>query len=114
VTATEHNGSGPWDAIVIGGGHNGLVCAAYLGKAGLSVLVLESREVLGGPCGSFEFIPGYTASFSNSPGSLESRVVSELELADAGLRFERSDPTVLQLFPERPLRPCDTAGRVDI
>ncbi|MCH9035727.1 MAG: NAD(P)/FAD-dependent oxidoreductase [Chloroflexi bacterium] len=113
MTATEHNGSGPWDAIVIGGGHNGLVCAAYLGKAGLSVLVLESREVLGGPCGSFEFIPGYTASFSNSPGSLESRVVSELELADTGLRFERSDPTVLQLFPERPFVVWRDQSRVD-
>ncbi len=113
MTALEHNGSGPWDAIVIGGGHNGLVCAAYLGKAGLSVLVLESREVLGGPCGSYEFFPGYTASFSNSPGSLESRVVDELELAEAGLCFERSDPTVLHFFPERPFVVWRDQSRVD-
>ena len=102
---TDHrsNGSSEWDAIVVGGGHNGLVCAAYLGKAGLRVLVLESREVFGGPSGSFEFMPGYTASFSNSPGSLETRVVEELDLAGAGLRFLRSDPTVIQFFPEHPL-----------
>ena len=102
MTNHRSNGSGEWDAIVVGGGHNGLVCAAYLGKAGLRVLVLESREVFGGPSGSFEFMPGYTASFSNSPGSLETRVVEELDLAGAGLRFLRSDPTVIQFFPEHP------------
>ena len=58
MTVSEHNGSSQWDAIIIGGGHNGLVAAVYLGKAGLSVLVLESRDVLGGPCGSYEFFPG--------------------------------------------------------
>ena len=47
-------------------------------------------------------MPGYTASFSNSPGSLETRVVEELDLAGAGLRFLRSDPTVIQFFPEHP------------
>ena len=113
MTVSELNGSSQWDAIVIGGGHNGLVSAAYLGKAGLSVLVLESREVLGGPCGSYEFFPGYIASFSNSPGSLESRVVEELELADAGLRFKTSDPTVLHLFPERPFVAWREQSRVD-
>ena len=90
-----------------------MVAAAYLGKAGLSVLVLESREVLGGPCGSYEFFPGYTASFSNSPGSLESKVVEELELADAGLRFQPSDPTVLHLFPDRPFVVWREQSRVD-
>ena len=101
---TNHmgNGTGEWDAIVVGGGHNGLVCAAYMGKAALRVLVLESREVFGGPSGSFEFMPGYTASFSNSPGSLETRVVEELDLPGAGLKFLRSDPTVIQFFPEHP------------
>ena len=102
MTYHRGNGTGEWDAIVVGGGHNGLVCAAYMGKAGLRVLVLESREVFGGPSGSFEFMPGYTASFSNSPGSLETRVVEELDLPGAGLRFLRSDPTVIQFFPEHP------------
>ena len=102
MTNHRGNGTGEWDAIVVGGGHNGLVCAAYMGKAGLRVLVLESREVFGGPSGSFEFMPGYTASFSNSPGSLETRVVEELDLPGAGLRFLRSDPTVIQFFPEHP------------
>ena len=113
MTTPEHNGSSQWDAIVIGGGHNGLVTAAYLGKAGLSVLVLESRQMLGGPSGTYEFFPGYLASFSNSPGSLESRVVEELDLADAGLRFQRSDPTVLQFFPERTFVGWRDQPRVD-
>ena len=41
-------GTRVWDAIVVGGGHNGLACAAYLAKGGLDVLVLERRDVLGG------------------------------------------------------------------
>ena len=47
-----------YDAIIIGGGHNGLVCAAYLGKAGRSVLVLEAAEQLGGLGATREFAPG--------------------------------------------------------
>jgi len=51
-----------YDAIVVGGGHNGLVCAAYLAKAGRSVLVLERRHVLGGAAVSEEVHPGFTFS----------------------------------------------------
>ena len=54
--------AGRYDAIVIGGGHNGLTCAAYLAKAGRSVLVLERRHVLGGAAVSEEIFPGYTFS----------------------------------------------------
>jgi phytoene dehydrogenase-like protein len=88
-----------FDAVVIGGGHNGLVAAAYLGRAGLSVLLLEARDRLGGPCGSFDFLPGYRTAFSNSPGSLEATIVEELDLASFGLRFVRTDPTVIHPFP---------------
>ena len=49
-----------YDAIVIGGGHNGLVCAAYLARAGRRVLVLEKRPVLGGAAVSDELHPGFT------------------------------------------------------
>jgi phytoene dehydrogenase-like protein len=90
-----------YDVIVVGGGHNGLVAAAYLGAAGLRVLALEARDRLGGPCGTYEFLPGYRASFANSPGSLEPRIVAELDLAGAGLRFVRPDLTVVHHFADR-------------
>jgi phytoene dehydrogenase-like protein len=89
------------DVIVIGGGHNGLIAAAYLGRAGLKVTVLEARENLGGACGRYEFMPGYKASLANSPGSFESRFVRELELERFGLQFMRTDPTVVHQFSGR-------------
>ncbi|MDH3799115.1 MAG: FAD-dependent oxidoreductase, partial [Desulfobacterales bacterium] len=51
-----------FDAIIVGGGHNGLVCAAYLAKAGKNVLVLEQRHILGGAASSDEIFPGFTFS----------------------------------------------------
>ena len=50
------------DAIVIGGGHNGLTAAGYLAKAGMDVVVLEKRSELGGLAGTYEFAPGFRAS----------------------------------------------------
>ena len=50
------------DAVVVGAGHNGLVCAAYLARAGLDVLVLERRDVVGGACVTEELWPGVRAS----------------------------------------------------
>lgn len=87
------------DAIIIGGGHNGLVAAGYLGRAGLKTLVLESRGIVGGPAGNIEFLPGYTASFANSPGSFERRIMVDLELAKYGLTFLRPDPSLVHSFP---------------
>ena len=86
------------DAIIVGGGHNGLVAACYLGRAGLKTLVLESRGIVGGPAGSIEFLPGYTASFANSPGSFERRIIVDLELAKYGLTFLRPDPSLVHSF----------------
>ncbi len=76
----------PLDAVVIGGGHNGLVCAAYLAAAGRSVCVLERRGVVGGAAVTEEFHPGFrnsTASYTVS--LLDPQVIRDLKLAEHGL-----------------------------
>ncbi len=76
------------DAIVIGAGHNGLTCAAYLGMAGLRVRVLERRGVVGGAAVTEEFWPGFrnsTAAYAVS--LLQPKVIRDLELHAHGLRI---------------------------
>ena len=76
-----------YDAIVIGAGHNGLICAAYLARAGRRVLVLERRHVLGGAAVSEELYPGFTFSVASYVVSLlRPRIIRELELARYGYR----------------------------
>ena len=77
----------PLDAIVIGAGHNGLTCAAYLAAAGMSVCIVERRGVVGGAAVTEEFHPGFrnsTASYTVS--LLDPRVIADLNLAAHGLR----------------------------
>jgi phytoene dehydrogenase-like protein len=77
-----------FDAVVVGGGHNGLVCAAYLAGAGLSVCVVERRDIVGGAAVTEEFHPGFrnsTASYTVS--LLAPQVIEELHLASHGLRI---------------------------
>jgi phytoene dehydrogenase-like protein len=75
------------DALIIGGGHNGLVCAAYLGAAGLKVTVLERRAVVGGAAVTEEFHPGFRNSVAAYTVSLlNPKVIRELELARHGLK----------------------------
>lgn len=88
------------DAIVVGGGHNGLLCAGYLAKAGLNVTLLERTAYIGGPAASREFFPGYFSAIANSPGSLEPRVVADFELERHGLVFHRPDPTLVHPLTE--------------
>lgn len=75
-----------YDAIIIGSGHNGLVCGAYLAKAGLKTLVLERRGVVGGAAVTEEFCPGFRASrFSYVMSLLHPRIIRDLELRAFGL-----------------------------
>src|ERR1700691_1830100 len=77
----------PRDVVIIGGGHNGLVCAAYLAAAGLKVTVLEQRGVVGGAAVTEEFYPGFRNSVAAYTVSLlNPKVIRDLELAKHGLR----------------------------
>jgi phytoene dehydrogenase-like protein len=76
------------DAIIIGGGHNGLVCAAYLARHGVKPLVLERRPLVGGAAVTEEIAPGFRASiFSYLMSLLHPRVIAELELKRHGLEI---------------------------
>jgi phytoene dehydrogenase-like protein len=76
------------DAIVIGGGHNGLVCAFYLAKAGLKVTLCERRGVVGGAAVTEEFHPGFRNSVASYTVSLlNPRIIADMELAALGLRI---------------------------
>jgi phytoene dehydrogenase-like protein len=99
------------DALVIGGGHNGLVCAAYLAAAGLKVTVLERRQVVGGAAVTEEFHPGYRNSVAAYTVSLlNPRIIRELELSAHGLRVvERRLSNFLPTEDGRYL--CVGAGR---
>ncbi|KAJ4714412.1 Pyridine nucleotide-disulfide oxidoreductase domain-containing 2 [Melia azedarach] len=88
-----------WDALVIGGGHNGLIAAAYLARGGLSVSVLERRHVIGGAAVTEELIPGFKFSrCSYLQSLLRPSVIRELELTRHGLKLLKPKATAF--------RPC--------
>ena len=69
-----------YDAVIVGGGHNGLVCAAYLARAGQRVLVLERRDIVGGAAVSEEIFPGFRFSeVSYGVRLLSPEIISDLE-----------------------------------
>lgn len=90
-----------YDLIVIGAGHNGLVTAAYLARAGLTVLVLERRELVGGACVTEEVWPGFkvsTAAYVNS--LLRPEIIRDLELKKHGFELLPREPSSFTPFPD--------------
>jgi phytoene dehydrogenase-like protein len=93
--------AGSYDAIIIGGGHNGLVTAAYLAKAGRKVLVLERRHVVGGACVTEEVFPGFKVSTAAYVNSLfRKEIIRDLRLADYGFAVLERSPSSFTPFPD--------------
>jgi phytoene dehydrogenase-like protein len=90
-----------YDAIIIGGGHNGLVTAAYLAKGGHKVLVLERRNTLGGVASTEESFSGFKFdSVAHGVGTLSAAVVRDLDLNRHGLDIIRPNPAVFSPLPD--------------
>jgi len=94
------NGGVAWDAVVVGGGHNGLVTAAYLAKSGLRTLVLERRERVGGAADTVELGPGIRVpALAHTVGRFRPSIHRDLELKRHGLSLMAPD---VRLFAPSP------------
>jgi len=92
----------PTDAIIVGGGHNGLVAAAYLAKAGLHVVIVERRPIVGGACVTEEIYPGFHVStLAYVCGLLRPEIKADLALASFGLEEHAYEPSLFHPFPDR-------------
>jgi len=92
--------SGNYDAIVIGGGHNGLTTAAYLQKAGYQTLVLERRHIVGGACVTEEVFPGFKVSTTSYVCSLlRPEIIRDLELKKYGYEILERNPSSFSPYP---------------
>ena len=84
-----------YDTIVIGAGHNGLICAAYLARHGQRVIVLEASESIGGFGAAREFHPGFQASIAHSISRFPQKIASDLKLQSHGFEFASATmPTI--------------------
>ena len=91
----------PRDIVIIGGGHNGLVTAFYLARAGLQPLVLERRNQVGGAAITEEFHPGFRSSvLAHSAGPLRPQVARDMELEQHGLKLITPEVAVTALSPD--------------
>jgi phytoene dehydrogenase-like protein len=89
-----------FDAIIVGAGHNGLVTAGYLSRAGLRVLIVESRSLAGGACVTEEVYPGFKYSTASYLASLlQSKVIRDLEMNRFGFDVYPKDPAFFSPFP---------------
>ena len=90
-----------YDVIIVGAGHNGLVTAAYLARAGMKVLTLERREIIGGTCVTEELWPGFkmsTAAYVNS--LLRPEIIRDLDLKKHGFEMLPRNPSSFSPFPD--------------
>jgi len=88
-----------FDVVIVGGGHNGLVCGSYLAKAGLKVCVLEKRNVVGGAAVTEELWPSFKISRASYVPSIMPKIVQELNLEAHGLKIFPIDPQDFVPFP---------------
>ncbi len=101
ILPKKHNYN--YDAIIIGGGHNGLVTAAYLAKAGRKVLLLERRPIVGGAAVTEEFAeaPGFKfSSCADGTGNLSPDIIRDLNLNQHGLKILKTDPAIFAPQPD--------------
>src|SRR2546425_8418951 len=90
-----------YDAIVVGGGHNGLVAAGYLAKERLKVLVLERRPIIGGACVTEELIPGYRVTRTSYVCSLLlPEVIRDFRMKDYGFQTLVPEPHSFYPYPD--------------
>lgn len=90
-----------YDAVIVGAGHNGLVSASYLARAGLRTLVVERRPVIGGACVTEELFPGYKVSTAAYLCSLlQEKVIKDLDLQKFGYEVYPKDPAFFSPFPD--------------
>ena len=103
--ATRHEAAVPtsqaWDAVVVGAGHNGLVTAAYLARAGWRILVLERRDRVGGAADTSEIAPGFRVpTLAHTVGRLRPSVVRDLRLKEHGLTLMAPDVRAFAPSPD--------------